>query len=59
VVESASKTGLPKGGQGGLLQEQGAKWSDSGRLGAESHPAGDALMKKGLAMSQTAEKGVQ
>jgi hypothetical protein len=59
VVESASKIGLPKGGQGGVLQEQGAKWSDSGRVGAESHAAGDAPMKKGLAMSRTAEKGVQ
>jgi hypothetical protein len=42
-----------------VLQEQGAKWSDSGRVGAESHAAGDAPMKKGLAMSRTAEKGVQ
>ena len=58
MVESASKTGLPKGGEGGVLQEQGAKWSDSGRVGRESHAAGDAPMKEGLAMSRTAEKGV-
>jgi hypothetical protein len=43
----------------GSSAEQGAEWSDSGRVGAESYAAGDAPMKKGLARSRTAEKGVQ
>ncbi len=57
--KSTSKIRLPRGGEGGVLQARGAKGSDSSRVGAESHAAGDVPAKKGLAMSRTAKKGVQ
>jgi hypothetical protein len=58
-ILSAAASGLPKAGRGGLLQKQGAKWSDSAPARADGRPLGGLRQTNRFPMSRTRKMGVK